>query len=347
VIGLAALGGAVLLTATVLAGGGTTANNAAPLVLLLFLVSVSLLGPLLARFTTEILGLPLRLTGVTGELATLNGRARARRLSSAIVPVALVVAFGVTKVGQQTSLTHESQVQSEAALSADRVVEAPGGLPDRTAARAAGVPGVGAVTGITDLSVLVGSGAKDARPGKDGVQARAFTGTGGQLARNLDPDVVSGSLGGVRPAGGGAAAAGTVAVEQRVADQVNTGVGRPITLWLGDGTRIRPVVAATYKRGAGVGDVLLPRATVKGHLTSPLADRILVRAAATPSPVLDRALASAVAGTPGATVHTARAFTRATEESAQQFTWLETMALGVITGFAGIAAANTLVMVTF
>ncbi|MCE0446759.1 hypothetical protein LT493_25830 [Streptomyces tricolor] len=37
-----------------LAGGGTTANNAAPFVLLLFMVAVSLLGPLLARLATEV-----------------------------------------------------------------------------------------------------------------------------------------------------------------------------------------------------------------------------------------------------------------------------------------------------
>ncbi|MFF9348208.1 ABC transporter permease [Streptomyces sp. NPDC014734] len=345
-VGLAALAGAVLLTVTVLAGGGTTANNAAPLILLLFMVVVSLLGPLLARFATEVLGLPLRLTGVTGELATLNGRARARRLSSAIVPVALVVAFGVTKVGQQTSLSYEARVQSEAALSADRVVEAPGGLPQTLAERAGQAPGVAAATGITDLSLLVGPGGKDARPDKDSVRARAFTGAGGQLARNLDPDVVSGSLAEVRPANGGKAA-GTVAVEQRVADRLDTSVGRPISLWLGDGTRIRPVVVATYKRGAGVGDVLLPRATVAGHLTSPLVDRILVRAEGSPSEALDRGLESAVAGTSGATVQTARAFTQASEEETEQFAWLEIMALGVITGFASIAAANTLVMVTF
>lgn len=346
VIGLAALAGAVTLTVTVLAGGGTTANNAAPLILLLFMVVVSLLGPLLARVATEILGLPLRLTGVTGELATLNGRARARRLSSAIVPVALVVAFGVVKVGQQTSMTYEARVQSEASLSADRVVEAPGGLPRNLAEQAAQAPGVGAATGVTDLALLVGPGGKDARPDKDSVRARAFTGAGGQLTRNMDPGVVSGSLARVRPAGGGYAA-GTVAVEQRVADRVGTAVGKPITLWLGDGTRIRPVVAATYERGTGVGDVLLPHATVAGHLTSPMVDRILVSAESETSTTLDRGLESALAGTPGVTVQTARAFTQASEEATEQFVWLEAMALGVITGFAGIAAANTLVMVTF
>lgn len=340
-IGLAALAGAVLATVTVLSAGGTTANNAAPLVLLLFLVSVSLLGPLFARFTTEVLGLPLRLAGVTGELATLNGRARARRLSSAIVPVALLVAFGVTKVGQQTTMTYEARVQSEAALVADRVVEAPGGLPPRLAAEAARLPGVRAATALTDVRLLVGSGDAGARPGKDAVQAQAFTGSGAGLAANLDPKVVAGALTGVRPSG-------TVAVERRLADRLNTGVGRPITLWLGDGTKIRPVIVATYERGIGVGDVLLPKATVDGHVTAQMANRLLVRGTdAGQAARLDGVLKQAVADTPGATVQSAGAFTRAAEDSTEQFAWLEIMALGVITGFAGIAAANTLAMVTF
>ncbi|WTA92398.1 FtsX-like permease family protein [Streptomyces cyaneofuscatus] len=93
--------------------------------------------------------------------------------------------------------------------------------------------------------------------------------------------------------------------------------------------------------------MLLPHATVAGHLTSPMVDRILVSAESETSTTLDRELESALAGTPGVTVQTARAFTQASEEATEQFVWLEAMALGVITGFAGIAAANTLVMVTF
>ncbi|MGW9304279.1 FtsX-like permease family protein [Streptomyces cyaneofuscatus] len=78
-----------------------------------------------------------------------------------------------------------------------------------------------------------------------------------------------------------------------------------------------------------------------------MVDRILVSAESETSTTLDRELESALAGTPGVTVQTARAFTQASEEATEQFVWLEAMALGVITGFAGIAAANTLVMVTF
>ncbi|MGW7579381.1 ABC transporter permease [Streptomyces sp. NPDC054765] len=347
-LGLAALAGGAVMALKVLAAGGATADKAAPFVLLLFLIAVSLLGPLLARAATEILGLPARFFGATGELATLNGRARARRLSSAIVPVALVVAFGVTKIGQQTTLTHETRVQSAAALTADRVIEAPGGLPGRMAEDAARLPGVRAATGVTEVGLLAGPGRPGAKPGDGTVFGSAFSGTGEALGRNLDPDVRSGTLAGIRAGGAAGAGDGTVAVDQRVADRAETGVGRRITLWLGDGTVVRPVVAATYDRGLGVGDVLLPRATVAGHLTRPLEDRILVRADPGDAGArLDRGLRTVAGASPGATVRTDAAFAKARDGADESFAWLEFMALSMIAGFAGITAANTLAMVTF
>ncbi|MFJ5804404.1 ABC transporter permease [Streptomyces decoyicus] len=347
-LGLAALAGGAVVAVQVLALGGATANKAAPFVLLLFLVSVSLLGPLLARAATEVLGVPMRLFGATGELATLNGRARARRLSSAIVPVALVVAFGVTKIGQQTTLTHEKSTQSAAAVTADRVIEAPGGLPGRVADDVARLPGVRAATGVTEVGLLAGPGHPGAKPGDGAVSGSAFSGTGETLARNLDPQVRSGALSGVRAGGTPGSGDGTVAVDQRVADRADTGVGRRITLWLGDGTVVRPVVAATYSRGLGVGEVLLPRATVAGHLTHQLDDRILVRADSGDGGArLDQELRTVAGASPGATVRTDAAFAEARDAADESFTWLEFMALSMIAGFAGITAANTLAMVTF
>ncbi|KIZ17630.1 ABC transporter permease [Streptomyces natalensis] len=344
-LGLGALAGGVTMAVKVLAAGGATADKAAPFVLLVFLVSVSLLGPLLARAATEVLGLPMRLLGATGELATFNGRARARRLSSAIVPVALVVAFGVTKIGQQTTLTHETRVQSAAALTADRVLEAPGGLPGRVADEVAALPGVRAATGVTEVGLLAGPGGAGAKPGDGTVSGRAFSGTGAALAQNLDPHVRAGSLADVRSGGPGG---GTVAVDRRLADRAGTGVGRRITLWLGDGTVVRPVVAATYDRGTGVGEVLLPRATVSGHLTRQLDDRVLVRAdSAHGLARVDRELRTVAGAWPGAAVRSEAAAAQARDTGGEPFAWLQIMALSMIAGFAGITAANTLAMVTF
>ncbi|MFD0383474.1 hypothetical protein ACFQ2B_17220 [Streptomyces stramineus] len=301
VLGLAALAGAVVLTVNVLGAGGQTADKATPFVLLSFLVSVGLLGPLLARVVTELLALPLRLLGTTGEMATLNGRARARRLSSAIVPVALVVAFGITKIGMQTTMTHESREQNAAALTADLVIDAPAGLPTGVAERTAALSGVRAATGLTDTSVFVGkNGSADARPDDTAVSARAFTGTGDGLAHNLDAKVLSGAMAGILPAAAGGPKDGTVAISKRVADRAGVKTGQPVKLWLGDGTVVRPTVVATYERGLGVGEVLLPQATVAGHLTSQLSDRILVKGADRAQVArLDGELKAALAATPG------------------------------------------------
>ncbi|MFE9252372.1 FtsX-like permease family protein [Streptomyces sp. NPDC007088] len=69
---------------------------------LLFLVAVGLLGPLLARLSIVLLGVPFRLMGRShggdagGALAADNLRGHAHRLSSAVVPIALLVGLSTT-----------------------------------------------------------------------------------------------------------------------------------------------------------------------------------------------------------------------------------------------------------
>ncbi|MYW02004.1 ABC transporter permease [Streptomyces sp. SID3343] len=347
-LGLIATAGGVFLTVGVLADGGPTANKAAPFAILLFLVAVSLLGPLLARVVTELSSLPLRLLGAGAELATQHGRARSRRLSSAIVPVALVVAFGCVKLGMSTTMAHEAKAEGRAALVADRVVRAPGGLPPTLVHEVAGVSGVTAAVGLDDVPVLIGADGRDPRPGDDEVSGRAFAGT--DLPSVLDPRVRAGRLGDVRPAalGAPADAAGTVALSARLAERAGVTVGQRVRIRLGDGMPIAPTVAAIHDLGLGVGDVLLPRATLAGHTTSPMTDTVLIRIAPDADRAgVDRALTAALAPVPGAQLRSADAFEAAQDRSLDESTWLETAALSVIAGFAAIAAANTLVMITF
>ncbi len=90
--------GAVALTAA--AGAGSTEDAAAeiPLVLLAYLIAIGLAGPWLGRLATAVAAPLLRgFGGVAGELAVAGSRARTRRLSSAITPIALVTAFAVAK----------------------------------------------------------------------------------------------------------------------------------------------------------------------------------------------------------------------------------------------------------
>ncbi|MBB4983866.1 FtsX-like permease family protein [Streptomyces nymphaeiformis] len=98
--GVAALaGGAVLLrlAATRPVEQADKAGQAALLGSLVLLVAVALLGPLAARLLAAVSGAPVRLLAPrTGWLADANLRGYARRLSSAVVPVALLVGLSGT-----------------------------------------------------------------------------------------------------------------------------------------------------------------------------------------------------------------------------------------------------------
>ncbi|MER5867041.1 FtsX-like permease family protein [Kitasatospora sp. NPDC002040] len=99
VLAAAALAGAVALQRVVTAGGPDRVAERVPLLLLAYLVAVGLAGPVLGRLAAVPAGLLLRRFGAPGELAVANSRARSRRLSAAITPVALVVAFALAKLG--------------------------------------------------------------------------------------------------------------------------------------------------------------------------------------------------------------------------------------------------------
>ncbi|WP_037574541.1 ABC transporter permease [Phaeacidiphilus oryzae] len=102
-VSLPVLGGAVVLTGVAEAGSVENAAQVIPLVLLAYLVAIGFAGPWIGRCAIVLCAPLLRaFGGAPGELAIAGTRARARRLSAAITPIALVTAFAVAKF---TSLT--------------------------------------------------------------------------------------------------------------------------------------------------------------------------------------------------------------------------------------------------
>lgn len=95
---LAFLAGAVVLTGVAAAGSAQDVGDVIPLVLLAYLVATGVGGPWLGRLATRLAAPVLRsLGGVAGELAVAGARARARRLSAAITPIAMVTAFALAQ----------------------------------------------------------------------------------------------------------------------------------------------------------------------------------------------------------------------------------------------------------
>ncbi|WP_033818546.1 FtsX-like permease family protein [Kitasatospora sp. MBT63] len=337
VLGLLALAGGVALAAVAAGLNGSDAANTALGVVMSFLLAVALLGPLLARLATGVLGLPLRAGGATGSLAADNTRANARRLASAITPIVMVTAFCGTLLFIQSTVAHVTAAQLRAGLVADQVIGSNGpGLPTGTAGQIARLPGVDASIGVLRSSALYRSG--------DVLVSATALGVSGDpagLPKVLDLGVRDGSLAAL------GASADTVALDTHLADDLGVKVGDRAPLWLGDGTTVRPTVVATYERGLGLGQLLLPRAALTGHVTGGFDTEVMVSAA----PGADRAaVAGAIAaavtefGPPGVTVTDAVGYTTRADRDMEINSWANNVMAGVLGGFAAVASANTLVM---
>ncbi|MFJ4907391.1 ABC transporter permease [Streptomyces sp. NPDC093249] len=333
VLGLGALAGGTALAVLAARLGGEDAADTALGVIMCFLLGVALLGPLLARLCASVLGLPLKAgaAGAPGSLAADNTRAQARRLASAITPIIMVTAFCGTLLLIQSSVGHASGENVRHAVVADHVLGSTGpGLPAGTAERAARTPGVAAATGVLRTGALHRSGDTLAS-----VTVLGVSGDPRALPEVLDLGVRSGSLGALR-------AADTVALDAMVAEDLGVRAGDRVALWLGDGTEVRPTVVATYARGLGVGQAVMPRAALAAHVTTALDSEVLVAAAPGTDP--EEAARRLGALAPGTTVTDAAGYGTQADRARELNAWANTVMAAVLGGFAAVAAANTLVM---
>ncbi|GGS15544.1 MULTISPECIES: FtsX-like permease family protein [Streptomyces] len=120
----ALVGGGLLLrlSATRPAEEMDKAGQAALLAAVVLLVAVALLGPLAIRFLVAVLGVPVRaLAPGAGWLAHANLRGYARRLSSAVVPVALLVGLSGTMLIMTETAEHAARATATSVTSATDV----------------------------------------------------------------------------------------------------------------------------------------------------------------------------------------------------------------------------------
>ncbi|MFF3066834.1 FtsX-like permease family protein [Kitasatospora sp. NPDC057936] len=120
----ALVGGGLLLrlAATRSAEDLDKAAQAALLGSLVLLVAAALLGPLIARVLVAVLGAPIRvLVPGAGWLADANMRGYARRLSSAVVPVALLVGLSGTMSIMTSTAGHAARASAGSVTSATDV----------------------------------------------------------------------------------------------------------------------------------------------------------------------------------------------------------------------------------
>ncbi|HEY3629900.1 MAG TPA: FtsX-like permease family protein [Jatrophihabitantaceae bacterium] len=319
-LGLAGLGGGVVLAITASRLRGDDAASVALSVVATLVTAVWLLAPWLNRLTAAIAGVGMRAMGVTGRLAAANSAASARRLAPVLTSLVLAIGFGGSMMFMQTSIKHTAAQQSHAGLRADYVVVPSGsGLPSGVAAALRQVPGVTAADGVVHSSVL------DRKDG--GTQYSAQT-----PSDLVDLGVTSGRLADLH--------GNTIAIDNLTADSENVHVGSSMHVWFADGTPTELRVVATYTRGLGFAATTLPADVLAPH-TAGLDSSVLLRATPAARAGVERLLGQVA---PGAEVLSRADYQVALDKDVAQGAWANQMVVSVLLVYVAIAAVNTLAM---
>ena len=326
-------GGSVLLATSATSGDAVVAADTATVSAFALVLATALLGPVVLRLTAAIAVRVLGgRSGEQGFLALSNVRSSSRRFASATTPLVLCVAMSCLLLFLTTTRQHATAGQGERRLTADLVVASHGaGVPAAAVAELRAAAGVKTAVGVasTTLGPTLG-----ARYGELPAAVVDPPGVGDVL----DLDVRSGSLAALRD--------GTIALSATQAVTAHAGIGRRVSVTLGDGTRQMAEVVAIYERALGFGEVLLPTSMASGHRTSPLLDAVLIRTAPGASPAAVAARLRALAGRyPGLTVGARGDLAVRADAERETTDWLFRVLVAIVFVFTAIAVVNTLMMI--
>ncbi len=338
---LLVLGGCTSLTPLVLRNEvGAAGTGSAGLLLVLGIV---VLGPAVTRPLLAQLTRPLTLLRASGFLAREAAAGDLRRVGAVATPMVLAVGLTLTMVHTQTVLAEAATRQVEAGVVADAVVALPRGEPGGSAdlRELASLPGVAVAVPTATLALVVPHRLfGDDEPVH--LAARAVAGSPGDVARVLDPGIVTGRIADL--------SGGTIALDVATARMLRVRLGDRVPVVPdpdgASGPQAPPRqlrLVATYDRGLGLGPALVPVT----DLSAGVDVSVLVAAGAGESvAALERALASFASGHPGARVQDRSALLRATRVEALQAAWVNLLGLAVVLLYLAIAVVNTLVIST-
>lgn len=250
-------------------------------------------------------------------LAAVNSRGFSRRLTAAIIPLALLLSLGTVQTGVNATVVEASGIQLRDGLGSSLVVTAPKGVTASQLAAVSSTPGINAVVGSSTVAAEVGTDDQgDLSWEQTGI--RVLTGDSAGL---IDAKVTSGSLDDLTgPA--------TIAVSS---DGFRS-LGDSVQMRFGS-KELTATVVAVYERGLGFGEYIMLDSSLPASVRPVASDMLLVSGSADLTSLglktssVDEYADAAVAGA-----------------AAQQ--QLGAILLFVLIFFVAIAAANTLVMLT-
>ncbi|QAY71396.1 FtsX-like permease family protein [Xylanimonas protaetiae] len=311
---------------------GTLGAAGSSLGAVVLVLAAALAGPVLVRWAAQrALATAGSRVGAVGALALANAHGFSRRLTGAIVPLALLLALGTVQSGASSAMADAAETQVREGITADLVVQGGegGGVQASVVAALPGVVSTG-VTTVIPATVQIDQEDEDVPVlGALAWEAAALR-TVPLQGGYLDPGVVSGSL--VDLAGERA-----IAVSRDAALGV-AGVGDPVDVRV-DGVETQYTIVALYERGLGLGDYLVG-AVPPGASVADSDPTLLVQVARD----ADRVRA-AIAAT-GLAVTDVEGYAQEVRADADRRQDLSTWLLLALLALVAVMAANTLVMVT-
>lgn len=296
-------------------------------------IGLALAGPALIKALGNAAARRTR-TGVSAPtwLAMANLRAYAQRNAGIVSPLAMAVVFVLTYTFAQTTVMAATSHDTDTGTLGQYRLTAPalGGLPDGTLTAVRNTPGVRAAAPVT-TTTTVWQYEQFGEPDTESASAMVLTPDARDV---LDLGVQDGGLDGLT--------GDTVAVSSDTARMRGAGIGSRVHLVLGDGTRVVARVVAVYSRGLGFGPIVLSRDLVAGHMTTDLAQSVLVRTDGTAG--AGHRLAALATAHPGLTLTTTQATPGGSDTPPE--VWINLVVIVVLLGYLLLSIANKLVAAT-
>jgi putative ABC transport system permease protein len=232
---------------------------------LLAVVGLVLLGPVLARPASGVLGWPLaRARGLVGSLARRNAMRNPRRTAGTatalMIGVAVVTLFTVFAASLKASVDDATTRSFRGDLVISTNTFNGSGFSPELTQRVAALPQVAVARGL-------GNGFADVGGETHGLTVADTAG----LGRVLDLGVRAGSLDDVRD--------GSIAVSSKLAGDHGWQIGTIVPMRFGNGSTADARVGAIYEERSLVADILLPTSTWVAHATQPSDVAVLIRLA--------------------------------------------------------------------
>lgn len=319
---LTLLAAGVVVASTPFIVPGTVGSAAGATSAFLLISAAALAGPALVGGIARRAAHSTRSSkNAAGMLALVNTRGFSRRLTAAIIPLALFLALGTVQTGVNGSVVDAAGLQLREGLRSDLIITSPDGITPEQAAQVASTEGV---ESVVTSSVVAGEVKVESDEDLEGLswEQTGIRTVDGGIDALIDPKVNAGSLDAL-------AGPQTIAVSSDSVFGTGKTVGDTVDVRFTGTPELTVTIVAVYERGLGFGAYLMSSSSLPADVLPAAADVLFARGALEGTPIglqavsTDEYVDEVVAGA-----------------ASQQE--LSAILLFVLIFFVAIAAANTL-----